>query len=141
MQPQFGGIVELAVAGARLSDGLQHAALHVHHENLVTKRVGNVNALGRGIHGNARGTLEISFATFQAANRAAILAIRIEHKNLARLRISYVDIVLGIDGHALRREHGILPRIAPREEFIFLLLEVEDVHARRRYIGNDDAPA
>src|ERR1035438_5947841 len=85
MQPQLRGEVKLAVAGARFSDRLQHVPLHIHHENLVAQRVGHINALRHGIHRNARGALEVSFAAFQASNHAAIFAVGIEDKNLARL--------------------------------------------------------
>ena len=43
VQPKLGGIVELAIARSRLADRFQHAALHVHHEDLIAQRVGDVD--------------------------------------------------------------------------------------------------
>ncbi len=60
-----------------------------------------------------------------------IFAAGIEHENLAGLRIGHVDIVLRVDRHALRREHRIFPGVAPRNELIFLLVEIEDVNSGR----------
>src|SRR5579864_816693 len=94
VQAQFGREIELAIARSRFADDLQNTALHVRDKNLVTQRVGEINALCRRIHRNACGTLEESFPALEAADCPPELSIRIENKDLARLRISHIQIVL-----------------------------------------------
>src|SRR5579872_1604278 len=50
IQSQLCRVIELAISRPWLSNHLQHAALHVHHVNLVAQRVGHVDALRGGIH-------------------------------------------------------------------------------------------
>ena len=120
-------------AVAVLADRLQHAALHVEHEDLVAQRVGDINALRGGIHGNSGGPLEVSFAALQAADRPLKLAVGVEDEDLARLRIGDVDVVLGIDGDALRRAAwGLCPCRRARGICTSVAGEIEDVNARRR---------
>ncbi len=122
IQAQLGWIIELAVAGAGLAKLLQHAALHVHHEDLVAQGVGDINALGGGIHRDAGGPLEVSFAAFQAADGAAVFAVGIEDENLAGLGIGDVDIVLrDRRPRTAALSMGSLSGIAAGDELIFLL--------------------
>ena len=90
------------------ADGLQHVALHVEDENLVAQRIGHIDPLRGGVHGDSGGPLEITFAALQAADGAQILSAGLEDEDLAGLRVGDIDIVLGIDGDALRRAHGVL---------------------------------
>ena len=69
------------------------------------------------------------------------LAVGVEDEHLARLRIGHVDVVLGIDGDALRRQHGIFALFDARQELVLLLLEIEDVDPVGAGVGHDDAPA
>ena len=76
------GIIEFAFARTRFPNRRQHAALHIHYENLVTQSVRDVNALGRRIDRDSSGTFEISFSAFQAADRMPELPLGVENKNL-----------------------------------------------------------
>src|ERR1019366_4368446 len=78
VQPQFGREIELALSRTCLSNALEHATLHIHHEDLVAERVGDVDVLCRGIHRDSGWTLEVSLATFQAADGVPEFAVRIE---------------------------------------------------------------
>ena len=68
-------------------------------------------------------------------------SVGIEDEHLARLRIGHVDVVLGIHGDALRRQHRIFSFIDARQELVFLLLKIEDVYAEGARVGHNDASA
>src|SRR4029077_6759387 len=85
LEPQFGREVELAVAGAALAKLREHAAMHVHHENLIAVRVGHEDVLRRRIHRDARRTLEHAFAALQAADHLAQFSTSVEHEDFARV--------------------------------------------------------
>ena len=138
VQPQLGRKIKFPVPRPRLPDDLQHAALHVHHVNLVAQRVGYIDPSGRRVHRDARRPLEISLAAFQAPDHPPVFSVRVKHKNLPRLRVRHINIVLRIHGHALRRDHRILPRITPRQKFIFLRLKIEYVNPHRRRVAHND---
>ena len=91
-------------------------------------------------HRDASRTLEIAFAALEAANRAPVFQIRIPDENLSGIRIGDIDIVLGIDGHALWRYKRIFPALA-RQKFVLLFFEIEDVNAGKSGICDDDASA
>ena len=103
IQPQFGGKIEFALRLPGLADGLEHVALHVEDEHLVAQRVGYVNPLRGGVHGNSGGPFEVTFAAFQTADGTQKFSAGLKDKNHARIGIGYVDVVLGIDRNALRR--------------------------------------
>ena len=69
------------------------------------------------------------------------LSARLEHEYLTRVRIGHIDVVLRIDGHALRRRHRFLRLVLAVDELVFALCEIENMHARRARIGDDDASA
>ena len=87
------------------------------------------------------GRLKIAFAEFQASDHAAEFAAGLKNENLARLRIGDINVVLRVDGDALRREQMIFSFIPRRMNLYFCCGEIEDVHAIGAGIGDDDAPA
>src|SRR5208282_2010066 len=64
-----------------------------------------------------------------------------EHKNLARLRVSDIDIVLGVHGHALRCHHRILVALRTFNEPVFLPVEIEDVDTPGSRVCDDHPPS
>ena len=107
---------------------------------LVAEGVGHVNPLFGGIHSNSGRTLEVSLAAFQAADGALIFTAGVEDEDLAGIRIGDVDVVAIVYSHTLRRQHRVLALVPARNEFVFLLLKIEDVHARGTRIGQNNAP-
>src|SRR5580692_1015510 len=139
IQPQLRRVIKFAIPRSRLADLLQHAAVHIHHENLIPQRVGHVNPLRRRIHSNPRWPFEVALAVLQAANGALVFSIRAKHENLPGFRIRHINIVLRVHRHTLRRHQRILSRIETRQKFVLLLFEIENVHAVRARIADDDA--
>src|SRR5215467_3574905 len=82
VEPQVSGKVELAICSPTLADSLQHTPLHVHHENLVAPGIRNIDSLGCGVHGDARGVFEEAFPIFQASDNPAEFSTRIKYKDL-----------------------------------------------------------
>ena len=68
----------------------------------VAQCVGHINALLLGINGDSGGTLEKAFAALQAADDAFELSMAVEDKDLSRIGIGDIDIVLLVDSDALR---------------------------------------
>ncbi len=64
----------------------------------------------------------------------------IEDKDLSRLRIGNVNVVLVIDGDALRRQHRVASLLFALDELVLLLSEIEDVDALGARIGHNDPP-
>ena len=131
-QTQLSRQVEFAIAVAGFSDRLKDVALHVEHENLVAQSIRYINALLRRVYGNSRGPLEISFAAFQAADSADIFSAWFKYKDLARIRIGYVDVVLCVDRDALRRRHRILAFFPALDELVLALRKIEDMNTAMR---------
>ena len=140
-QSQLGWEIEFPIALAGFADGLEDVALHVEHEDLVAKSVRYINSLFHRVYGNSGGPFEISFAAFQAADGSQVFSAWLEDKNLARVRIGYIDIVLGIDGDALRRCHRVFALFLALDELVLALREIEDVHTGGSRIGHNDASA
>ena len=138
-QTQLRRIVEFDLARALLPNRRQHAALHIHHINLVAQRVGDVNALGRRVHRDSRGALEKSFPAFQAADHSPELAAGVKHEDLACLRVGHINIVLRIHRNALRREHRIFAAVFAGKKLVLFFGEVKDVNPVGPGVGNDDA--
>src|ERR1700733_684033 len=135
---KFCWIIEFAIAASGLPYRLQNASLHVEDEHLIAQGVSDVNSLRLRIDRDARGSLEITFSALQAADDAMEFSAGFEDKDLARVRVGHINVVVGVDGNALRRNEAIHVAIA-RNEFVFLFFEIEDVNSGRPRIGNDDA--
>ncbi len=86
------------------------------------------------------GRLKKPFAAFQAADGALILAAWHRRRTPCPPRIGDVDIVLRIDGDALRGQRCVLALFMAGEELVLLLREIEDVHPVGAGIAHDDAP-
>ncbi len=114
--------------------------MHIEDKYLVAPGVGNVDEPRRGIDGNSGGAFEETLAALEASDDALELAIGREYEDDSDLGVGNVDIVLLVDGDALGSAHG-RSAIGMRQEFVFLLGEIEDVDAISAGIGDDDAAA
>ena len=110
---------------------LQDVALHVEDEDLVAQGVGDINLLRRRVNRDPCRPLEVTLAALQAADGAHELSAGFKDKDHARIGIGDVDVVLGVDGDALRGAHGVLVFRLALDELVLLLREIEDVYARR----------
>ena len=87
------------------------------------------------------GRLKHAFATLEAADGPLEFPVGIKNKNLSRFRIGNVEIVLRIQGDALRRAHRILVFIPALNEFVLVPFQIEDVNPVRAGVGDDGSAA
>ena len=69
LQAEFRWVIEFALTLAGLANGLENVAFQIENEDLVPKRVGDVDSLRLGVNRDAGGTFEKAFSAFQTANR------------------------------------------------------------------------